>query len=127
MAEDKSGSHRGLESVALRVFFQISERWGLDEVQQCVLSGCADPAAFQQWKQGHSTEVAPEILVRVSHVLGIYQALHTIFGDEAQANTWLHRKNYAPLFQGETALAVLLDRHCQGLELVRRYLEGQLV
>ena len=126
MAKDKGGSHGSLESVALRVFFQISERWGLDEDQQRVLLGCADPAAFQQWKQGRFTDVAPEILVRVSHVLGIYKALHTIFSDETQANAWLHRKNDAPLFRGETALTVLLDGQGEGLEHVRGYLEAQL-
>ncbi len=67
----------------------------------------------------------PETLKRISFVLGIYAALHTLFPDQQQADGWIRRPNAGAPFKGEPALALMCTGRLGDLEIVREYLEGQ--
>lgn len=67
-----------------------------------------------------------EVLLRISHVLGIDKALHVQFPHAQQADTWLRRPNEAPLFSGRPALAILLESGIDGLTRARGYLDATL-
>jgi uncharacterized protein (DUF2384 family) len=47
----------------------------------------------------------PNTLTRVFLVICIYRALHTLFEDSEQADTWLHRPNQ--MFENKHALVSL--------------------
>nr|WP_290590611.1 MbcA/ParS/Xre antitoxin family protein [Arenimonas sp. SCN 70-307] len=63
---------------------------------------------------------------RISCVIGIYGALHTIFQDGKQADSWIKRPNAAALFSGQTALHLMMGGQVTGLRAVRLYLDGQV-
>jgi hypothetical protein len=67
----------------------------------------------------------PETLQRISFVLGIYAALHTLFPDQQQADGWIRRPNAGAPFKGEPALALMCTGGLGDLEIVREYLDGE--
>lgn len=48
----------------------------------------------------------PDRLHRMSLVLGIYAALHTLFPDQHHLDSWIRRPSAGALFRGEPALAL---------------------
>jgi hypothetical protein len=69
--------------------------------------------------------VPTDVLERISYVLGIYKALHSLFVDRAQADSWVRRPNAAPMLGGQSALDRMLAGQVGGLCIVRQYLEEQ--
>ncbi len=109
---------------ALRTFFRITQAWGLRTAEERLLLGSPVESTFYRWRNGESTGGAtPDTMERLSHVFGIYAALHRIFLDTARADQWLRRPNEAPLFGGHPPLARLSRGRMADLIEVRRFLE----
>ena len=117
--------HRHLFRPALSAFFAISEKWGLNSEQERRLLGLPGRSAFSRWKREHRGRISHDVIERISYVLGIYKALHILFADNKQADSWVTRANAAPLFCGQTALDRMLAGQVADLYLVRCYLDTQ--
>lgn len=115
-----------LAGSGLRTFFRISEKWQMSPEQQGSLLGCDDRLTLESWRRGDCAGVPHDVLFRISYVLGIYKALHTIFPNELQADGWIRRPNSAPLFAGRTAIDLIAEEGIDGLAAVRKYLDAQL-
>lgn len=118
-------TNQELAAPGLRTFFCISEKWQMSLEQQSSLLGCKDRLTLDSWRCGNCANVPSDVLIRISYVIGIYQALHTIFPNELQADSWMMRPNSAPLFAGRSALD-LAEEGIDGLAAVRKYLDSQL-
>ena len=116
---------RDLAAPALRAFFNITDRWGLGNEQERVLLGSPGRSTFYRWKRDLSGQLPHDVLERISYILGIYKALHLIFGNEQQADAWINRANDAPLFGGRSALDRMLGGQVADLFVVRQYLDAQ--
>ena len=110
----------------LRTFFRISEKWQISPEQQGSLLGCEERRILDAWRRGDCGGVPENVLIRISYVLGIYKALHTIFPNELQADGWIMRPNSAPLFAGRPAIDLMAEESVDGLAAVREYLDAQL-
>lgn len=117
---------REMAGPGLRTFFRICEKWRVPPEQQALILGCRDGTTFDAWLRGDYAEVSEDVLIRISYVLGIYKALHTIFPDERNADGWVTAPNSAPLFAGRSAIDLMVDRGVGGLAGVRSYLETQV-
>ena len=95
------------DGTPLGVCTKIAELWSLTIPQRERLLGSVDQ------------------LERMCYVVGIYQALHAMFSNPDQANSWIHRPNAAPLFGGKPALDLMLEDSVNGLRLVDQYLNAQ--
>lgn len=115
-----------LAGSGLRTFFRISEKWQMSPEQQGSLLGCEDRRTLDAWRRGDCSDLPPDVLIRISYVLGIYKALHTIFPNELQADCWVMRPNSAPLFAGRPAIDLMAEGSIDGLATVREYLDAQL-
>lgn len=105
------------DRVALTFFHNLMARWGCTPDQQLQLLGCAELERWQAQGLPH------DVLLRISHLMGIHRALRTIFGESPAAYTWVSRPNDAPPFDGRAAMELLVEgRFAQ----VREYLERQL-
>lgn len=110
--------------VGMRLFQRIADRWSLEDAQRAALLGisgdeyasvCAEPSAT----------VTPSMLDRISHVLAIYTALHSLLPDP-QCDGWIHRANTGPGFGGRPALVRIMSADIGELRAVREYLDAQL-
>ena len=70
------------------------------------------------------TPLSEDRLLRVSYILGINKALHVLFPNPMQADTWIHRPNDGPDFDGKPAHQRMPVSGTEGLQDVRRYLDG---
>lgn len=110
--------------IAEKIFLLISEKWSLSQAEQQQLLGQAPLVDPLPWALCQSGPMAEEMMSRVSHLMNIYGALHSLFSDDAQADGWIRRPNQASPFHGKSAL----ERMCQGglddLKAVNGYLAG---
>ncbi|WP_447936366.1 MbcA/ParS/Xre antitoxin family protein [Thermomonas fusca] len=117
---------REMAGPGLRTFFRICEKWRVPPEQQALILGCRDGTTFDAWQRGDYAEVSEGVLIRISYVLGIYKALHTIFPDECNADGWVTAPNSAPLFAGRSATDLMVEGGVGGLASVRSYLDAQV-
>ncbi|EQM88083.1 MULTISPECIES: hypothetical protein [Stenotrophomonas] len=118
--------HLALEGPALRTFFRLAEEWSLSTCEGSNLLGIPDESLLERWCQGAIDQVDCEVLVRISLLLGIYRALHTVFSDRNQANGWLRRVQVTGKFQSTSALAHMLKEGFPGLQRVHAHLMALL-
>ena len=109
---------------ALRTFFRLADAWQLSVAEQTTLLGVARTTLYQ-WKQGKVGPLDRHQLERLSHLFGIYSALHILFPVAARADEWIKKPNSAPLFAGKSALDRMLGGQIADLFVVRQYLDAQ--
>ncbi|MGI9181872.1 MAG: antitoxin Xre/MbcA/ParS toxin-binding domain-containing protein [Longimicrobiaceae bacterium] len=109
---------------ALRVFFRLAVAWDLTSEEQRALLGQPAKTTFYRWRHGETGAVTVDLMERLSHLLAIYGALHSLYLEHGQADAWIRRPNDAPLFGGRAPLDRLLGGRVADLYEVRRYLEA---
>jgi len=112
---------------ALRTVFNILGAWGVKVKDWGRLLGVSQPT-IQRWKADPTAAAkanSRDLAERLSYLLGIYKALQILLPDPQAADSWVHRPNAAPLFNGRTPLERLLAGNVADLYEVRRWLDGQ--
>ncbi len=117
---------REMAGPGLRTFFHICEKWRVSPERQVLILRCRDGITLDAWQRGDYAEVSDDVLIRISYVLGIYKAHHTMFPDERNADGWVTAPNNAPLFAGRSAIELMVEGGVAGLVSVRSYLDAQL-
>lgn len=108
--------------VAIKVFSNIMEEWGVKTRDRRVLLGDVAKTTYHQWVDGGSPKLSRDVLERISHIVNIYKALHLIFVSHDQANGWVRKANLE--FHGKSALDVMLQGSILDLQRVHAYLDG---
>jgi hypothetical protein len=112
-----------LSGPAIRAFFKIAELWDLTGAEQQALLGGISRSTLQRWKREQDALLSGDQLERISYLLGIYKNLQVLL--PTRADGWVKRPNSAPLFEGRTALAVMVEGGITALRQVRIYLDAQ--
>jgi uncharacterized protein (DUF2384 family) len=111
-----------LSQSAVDGFFAIAEKWRLSREQAGGLLGGVPRSTMHKYKTAAGTRSQDE-LMRISYVVGIYKALHILFGEEL-ADGWMTRANDHPLFGGATPLSYAIQAGIPGLQQIRRMLDA---
>lgn len=121
-------NRRRLSAPALRTFLAIADLWGLTEEQRRLLLGYPSRSTYYNWcKQAREHGAFTfdfDVLVRISAVLGIHQALGILFAEERLGVDWLRTPHRTTVFGGQPPLALLTSGTQDGLLTVRRFLDG---
>ena len=112
--------------VALKAFFNIGQRWDLNEDDEAAILGQPDREALRAWKDGKGPEVGEETILRISHILGIFRAIGTLIPDRDIAAAWVKQPNAAATFDNRTALDLMAEGDLENLKMVRQYLDAEL-
>ena len=120
------GVRKRMSGPAMRTFLNAARAWGLDVDEQRALLGWPAAATYYKYKAGNVGTLSYDTLTRVSLVLGIYQALHVLYPDDALADGWVKLPNSNPLFGGKPALSLMLDGGIDGLTQTRRLLDSRV-
>jgi hypothetical protein len=110
------------ESLALKGFFGIAERWGIDNESARRMLGSPPERTFFAWKKGDVKRVPEDTLRRIGYVAGIWKALEIIYSEPHLADTWVSRQN--DFFNGQTPLQRMAAGDVTDLAAVRAYLDG---
>jgi hypothetical protein len=121
-------NRRRLSAPALRTFLAIADLWRLTEEQRLLVLGYPSRSTYHNWcKQAreHGTfTLDVDVLTRISAVLGIHQALGSLFPTEPFGVEWLRTPHQALVFGGRPPLDLVTSGSQDGLLTVRRFLEG---
>ena len=115
-----------LGSAGLRGFWKIAELWQLTDEEQISLLGLASQSTLRRWRSGQVKRIGRDTLERISYVLGIYKAIHTLIPVRERADAWIRRPNKAPFLNGSSALDRLVSGNVSDLYVVRQYLDAEL-
>jgi uncharacterized protein (DUF2384 family) len=111
-----------LSGPAVRAFENIADKWGLRQNERRLLLGDIPSTTYARMRKAPGrTTLSKDTLERISHVLGIYKALHVLIPNGEYADRWIKEPNTA--FGGASALERMLEGFTQ-LVNVRRYLDG---
>ncbi len=114
-----------LSGSALKVFLNLVTKWRVrDEDARELLGGMSSDAVYALEKHpNHLLEI--DQIIRVSFLVGIYKALHLLYGDKL-ADEWITLPNSNTVFRGSTPLQHMLCNGLTGIETVRKLLDARL-
>jgi uncharacterized protein (DUF2384 family) len=105
---------------ALTALERIAERWQLRRQDLPLLLG-RKPRTVRSWFERVPAHLDVDVLERIGHLVGIFDALHRLFGDAEYADRWVHEPNAA--FAGRPPIELLLSGGFTPLVDVHRYLQ----
>lgn len=111
---------RRLGPTGLTGFRNIVEVWGATGEEARQLLGLAAGTSLDDLDPERMSE---EQMVRISHLIGIYKALHTYLADEV-ADRWVGLANRDPRFGGRRPLACMAEGGVDALREVRGMLDA---
>jgi hypothetical protein len=114
-----------MAGAGLRTFFRIAELWELSAEEQITLLGRPGRSTFYKWKREGAGTLPPDVLERISYILGIYKDLQILLPDGVAADAWVRKPNAAAPFGGGSALERMLSGRVADLYEVRRYLDAE--
>lgn len=113
-----------LSRSAIPAFFRLVQAWNLrDEASRQLLGGVSN-GVFYQLKQGQKKTLDQDKLTRISLLLGILKALHSLYSRKL-AKSWVTLPNSNPMFQGEAPLSYMLKGGVPALLRVRQLLDAR--
>ena len=121
----KAFSPLDTSEAALKGFFFLAERWGLDTREQLALLGQPPRSTFFAWKKGGRAVLSQDTMERISYLLGIWKALRILIPDDRQAQAWVKQPNDNPLFQGAAPIERMTRGRILDLADVRRLLDAR--
>jgi Protein of unknown function (DUF2384) len=113
-----------LSRSALKGFFRLAERWKLrDEAARELLGGLSS-SAYYEWKKSTGRVLEVDRITRISYLIGIYKALHILYGDKL-ADEWVRLENRNAIFGGRTPLAYMMAGGLVAMQTVRKLLDAR--
>ena len=111
-----------LSASGLRAFESIADRWKLSISERSAVLGLSASTYRRARARDESATLDRNALERVSHILGIYKALHVLFSDDERADGWIDRASSD--FGGRPARERITTGLVADLVHVRRYLDA---
>lgn len=121
----KPETRKRISGPAMRAFFNIAGKWGLDNREQIAILGSPAASTFYKYKAGDVGTLSFDLLTRISLILGIYKDLHILFPDNAVSDRWFKLPNSNPMFGGLTPTAYVAQGDMDSLYRVRRLLDAR--
>lgn len=106
----------------MEAFLEIARRWDLGTDEQITLLGTPGRSTFFKWKK-EGGNFPQDTAERLSHILAIWKALRILFTVDERAEQWMRRPN--AMFDGQSALDVMLQGKMSDIFAVRQYLDAQ--
>jgi hypothetical protein len=113
-----------LSRSAMQGFFQLAHAWQVRDEDARELLGGVSSSTFYEWKKNPDRLLEVDRITRISYLLGIYKALHILYGDKL-ADEWVHLANSNPVFNGRAPLAFMLAGGLLAMQSVRRLLDAR--
>jgi hypothetical protein len=113
-----------LSKSALLGFFRLVGAWQVRDDDARELLGGLSSSSWYDWKKNPDRVLEVDRITRISYLLGIYKALHILYGEKL-ADEWVHLPNTNAIFNGRTPLAYMLAGGLVAMQTVRRLLDAR--
>lgn len=118
------GVREQLSASAIKGFFRLAQAWKLRDEDACTLLGGLSSSAYYEWKKKPAKVLEVDRITRISYLLGIYKALHILYGDDL-ADNWVSMPNTNLLFGGKTPLSYMLSGGLPAMQILRQLLDAR--
>lgn len=113
-----------LSKAALKGFFKLAAAWKLRDDDARELLGGISSSAYYEWKKHPERTLEVDCITRISYLLGIYKALHILYGDKL-ADEWMGLANTNLIFGGRTPLSYVAAGGLPAMQIVRQLLDAR--
>ena len=113
-----------LSKSALQGFFKLAAAWQLRDEDARELLGGLSSSTYYEWKKHPDRVLEVDRITRMSYLLGIYKALHILYGDKL-ADEWVSLPNTNAVFGGRTPLSSMLGGGLLSMQTVRKLLDAR--
>ena len=110
------------QRLALEGFFNIMERWSVDNAITRRILGSPAERTFYEWKKGKVGRMPEDTLRRIGYIAGIWKALQIVYSQPDLADSWIKRPN--AFFGGQTPLERMAAGDVTDLAAVRSYIDA---
>lgn len=105
-----------------RAALNLFAKWGVTDEQAAMLTDMP-VRSFRRWKAEGPGRISRDGLARLSNLMGIHKALRIIFQEPQRGYDWIKAPN--AVFDGASALSVMLGGELTDIMRVRRYLDAE--
>lgn len=105
-----------------RAVLNLFRLWDVSDERAAIILDL-NRRTYARWKAGDLGRIGRDGKARLSNLIGIHKALRTIFRDAARGYAWIKTPN--EIFDGRSALDVMLGGELTDLMRVRRYLDAE--
>ena len=113
-----------LSASAIKGFFRLGAKWRIKDEDARELLGGLSSSAFYEWKKNADRMLDVDRITRISFLIGIYKALHILYGDKL-ADEWVLLPNQNIIFAGQTPLQYMLSGGLIAMQTVRKLLDAR--
>jgi hypothetical protein len=127
-AIESAASDPRLVEPALRTFFNLATVWELRERDQRRLLGGISRGTWYAWRKHPPSSVSPDVMRRMSYLIGIHALLRQLFPDTptAQMRERVRRVPPAPFTNDRSLLEFMLEGGIVAMHQVRSYLVSEV-
>ncbi len=119
-----AATRKRLSHAAIEAFFQIVEKWQINNDDAMGLLGGVSHGRYYALKKTRRGVLTQDELTRISFLIGIYKALNILFGRKL-ADQWMLLPNSNPMFGGASPLSSLIEGGLPAMLQVRRLLDSR--
>lgn len=114
---------RFVDRTAIKAVSRLFDRWRVDNATGAFLAG----ATVRTWQRMKGADwpgrLSQDQRMRLSALVGLYQALHVYFGDPL-ADDWVGLENDGPLFDGDSPLNVMVEGGLPAIIRIRDHVDA---
>ncbi len=114
-----------LSASAIKAFFKIMTCWKIRDEEARVLLGGVSNGPYYTLKREQRKALGPDVLTRISFLIGIFKGLNTIYGEKL-ADEWIQLPNLNRIFGGRTPLQYMTQGGIPAMQIVRRLIDARL-
>jgi len=119
-------SNKDLSTAGLKAFFNICDGWKCKTDEMQTLLGISSRSTFFKYKKSpESANLQQDTLERISYILNIHAALRILFSQPESISQWVRKPNSNRLYNGESAMDIMLGGRVMDLYGVMSHLNAQ--
>lgn len=107
-----------------RTTVNLFRAWDLTAGEARVLLGDMDEHTWARWKTGYIGPVDRDLRARMAILMGIHEALRTLFTEPARGYKWIRQPSVA--LGAQSALDIMMRGEISDLLRLRAYLDAEL-
>lgn len=111
------------QSVALKAFARVAERWSLTVPEAAGLADMSESTWKRARKPAYSGDLTQDQMLRLSALIGLYKSLELYF-DEPIAREWIKLPNRGPEFEGLRPLDAMMAGGLPRILRVRNHVDA---
>lgn len=94
---------------AFKAVLNILHKWRCSTEEMQTLLGLKRSTLFKYKSMPEKASISPDLTERLSYLLNIHAALRILFSNPDSVYGWVRKPNYAPFFNGKSAMDIMLQ------------------